>query len=224
MLRSLGIATALTAVIVLVGCSSESDSDDSTTTSSAATETTAAPTTTATGAASTTTETTTPPETTAAAETTTTTAASEPAASDLELAGDWFACEFVEVPGEAPTDGCATFDDDGLRFAEGGELSMIERVGGDEQDCLFGNPGACFSADLAGIEIEAGLVGTWTLNGTTISVATAGCQGTVEWEPGETQSVFRPGEANGCEVLQIDANAFDQAQAGGVYFGRYATG
>jgi hypothetical protein len=215
-----GSITAVSVALLLTACSSSDAEEEGTssTTATTATETTAASTT----AAPTTTEataTTEAAETTAAPETTTTTAAP---AAEFVLAGDWFACEFVEVPGEAPTDGCATFDDDGLRFAEGGELSMIERVGGEEENCLFGNPGACFSADLTGIEIEAEPVGTWTLDRTTISVTTAGCTGTLDVEPGETQSVFRPGAENGCGVLEIDANAFDQAQAGGVYFGPYA--
>lgn len=215
MLRILGMAAAVTATMVLVACSSSDAGEDetSTTTVAPATETAAASSTTSSTAAPTTTE------TTAAPETTTTAAA---AGTEFDAAGDWFACEFVETPGEAPTDGCAIFDDDGLRFGEDGTLAFVERVGGEEEDCLFGNPGRCFAADLEGVEIEAEPAGTWTLSGTTISVATAGCTGTIEVEPGDTQSVFRPGAENGCGVLEIDANAFDQAQAGGVYFGRYA--
>ena len=168
------------------------------------------------------------PATTAAVTTTVTTetpaeltTSSSVVETTADVAGHWFACEFVETPGEPPTDDCAAFDDDGLLFDSDGLLVLIERVGGRERNCLFDNVGTCFESDLEEIEISGDLLGGWAQDGITIAVGTADCNGTIEREPSDSFSVFRPGDEDGCDVLRVDSNASDQVDAGAVYFGRY---
>ena len=86
------------------------------------------------------------------------------------IVGYWFGCEF------GSSDSCQILDDDGAHFTADGEVYAIEESTRPTLPECGGSP--CFRADRPSITITRGLIGTYSLDGTSLTVTILSCTDT----------------------------------------------
>ncbi len=86
------------------------------------------------------------------------------------IVGYWFGCEF------GSSDSCQILDDDGAHFTAEGEVYAIEESTRPTLPECGGRP--CFRADRPSITIDRGLIGTYSLDGTSLTVTILSCTDT----------------------------------------------
>ncbi len=112
------------------------------------------------------------------------------------VVGFWFACEF------GSSNDCMILDDDGYQFTTEGEIYDIEEVTqGSEPEC---GQSPCFQADQKSLTVNRGLIGTYTHDDTSVTIALdpnvrPACTENVIWNTSvdffETQSSCLPFES-----------------------------
>ena len=112
------------------------------------------------------------------------------------VVGFWFACEF------GSSNDCMILDDDGYQFTTEGEIYDIEEATqGSEPEC---GQSPCFRADQKSLTVNRGLIGTYTYDDTSVTIALdpnvrPACTENVIWNTSvdffETQSSCLPFES-----------------------------
>ncbi len=98
------------------------------------------------------------------------------------IVGFWFGCEL------GLADNCELLDDDGHQFtADGMVYDIEESIGASETECA-GSP--CFRADAPAITVDRSLVGTYSYEGTSLSVTIDTCTETVSWQIGSDPTQY----------------------------------
>ena len=105
---------------------------------------------------------------------------------DAGIVGFWFGCEF------GLADNCEILDDDGHQFtADGMVYDIEESIQASETECA-GSP--CFRADAPSITVDRFLVGTYSYEGTSLSVTIDDdgviCTETVSWQIGSDPTQY----------------------------------
>lgn len=85
----------------------------------------------------------------------------------------WFSCEFdTSIT-------CEILDDDGYQFTTDGNIYEIEEAGqGVLPECGESN---CFRADNPSITVDRELIGTYSIDGDSITITLEGCTETLFW-------------------------------------------
>ncbi len=102
---------------------------------------------------------------------------------DASIVGFWFGCEL------GLADNCQILDDDGHQFTDDGMVYDVEEFAQTSETECAGSP--CFRADRASITVDRILAGTYSYEGTSLSLTIGTCSETVSWEVGSAPTTYQ---------------------------------